>query len=100
LTLIETSQKLLWYHPDAEQIFKQAESIFFSKIKFLFFAHFFLFAEILAKPDNIEINPLQISQLIDLGFTEQQAENALKRTKLEKKKFFFFKEFEFLSFKI
>jgi hypothetical protein len=30
-----------------------------------------------------------------LGFTEQQAENALKRTKLETKKFFFLKNSNF-----
>jgi uncharacterized UBP type Zn finger protein len=37
----------------------------------------------LTKPDDTEIDPSQISRLIDMGFTEQQAQIALKRTKLE-----------------
>jgi len=66
LTLIETSQKLLWYRSDAEQIFKQAEKIL---------------SRSPTKSDDIEIDPSQINKLIDMGFTEHQAQIALKRTK-------------------
>ncbi len=54
--------------------------------KHFFFIIFFrveLLSKSLTKPDDTEIDPSQISRLIDMGFTEQQAQIALKRTKLE-----------------
>ncbi|CAF3120473.1 unnamed protein product [Rotaria socialis] len=79
ITLIETSQKLLWCHPDAENIFKQAEEF------------------LLRSPsdesnnptttamnaDSIETRRHQISKLVEMGFTEQQARIGLKRTKYD-----------------
>jgi hypothetical protein len=54
--------------------------------KYFFFIIFFrveLLSKSLTKPDDIDIDPSQISRLIDMGFTEQQAQIALKRTKFE-----------------
>ncbi|CAF3902672.1 unnamed protein product, partial [Rotaria magnacalcarata] len=79
ITLIETSQKLLWCHPDAENIFKQAEEF------------------LLRSPSDESNNPTttamnadaietrchQISKLVEMGFTEQQARIGLKRTKYD-----------------
>jgi hypothetical protein len=91
ITLIETSQKLLWCHPDAENIFKQAEGKT-KKKKFLiiFLLEFLLRSSsdesnnpttISSTADDVETRRHQINKLIELGFTEQQARNGLKRTR-------------------
>jgi hypothetical protein len=85
--LIETSQKLLWYRSDAEQIFKQAEGIlqFISSLPLLFLIEILSKASIPEStgPTNIEVHQYQISNLVELGFTEKQAQIALKRTKFD-----------------
>jgi hypothetical protein len=49
---------------------------------------FLFFIEILLKsstdPNDTEIHPSEISKLVDMGFTDRQAQIALKRTRLEK----------------
>jgi hypothetical protein len=82
LTLIEISQKLLWYRSDAEQIFRQVESIFYPKLKSVVIYYCIGILSQSSNPsDEIEINSNHINYLIDIGFTEQQARFALKRTK-------------------
>jgi len=93
ITLIETSQKLLWCHPDAENIFKQAEGkqkIFFLEFLIIFLLEFLLRSSsdesnnpttISPTVDDVEIRRHQINKLIELGFTEQQARSGLKRTR-------------------
>ncbi len=93
ITLIETSQKLLWCHPDAENIFKQAEGkqkIFFLEFLIIFLLEFLLRSSsdesnnpttISSTAADIETRRHQINKLIELGFTEQQARNGLKRTR-------------------
>jgi len=95
ITLIETSQKLLWCHPDAENIFKQAEGKTNKNKKIFVFSRIFLLEFLLRSSsdesnnpttisptaDDVEIRRHQINKLIELGFTEQQARNGLKRTR-------------------
>ncbi|UJR30120.1 hypothetical protein I4U23_017661 [Adineta vaga] len=79
ITLIETSQKLLWCHPDAENIFKQAEEFLLRSS-----------TDEIPNPttvstssEDLETRRRQISKLVDMGFTEQQARIGLKRTKYD-----------------
>ncbi len=82
MTLIEISQKLLWYRSDAEQIFRQVESIFYLKLKsVVIYCCIGILSQSSNPSDEIEINSNHINYLIDIGFTEQQARFALKRTK-------------------
>ncbi|CAF0791010.1 unnamed protein product [Adineta steineri] len=81
ITLIETSQKLLWCHPDAENIFKQAEE---------FLLRSSTSPEESTNPTTIsttnhdtETRRGLISKLVELGFTEQQARIGLKRTRYD-----------------
>ncbi|CAF1121397.1 unnamed protein product [Rotaria sp. Silwood1] len=79
ITLIETSQKLLWYHPDAENIFKQAEEFLLRSSS----DESNNPTTMSTNADDIETRRHQISKLIDMGFTEQQARIGLKRTRYD-----------------
>ncbi|CAF3995456.1 unnamed protein product [Rotaria sp. Silwood2] len=68
-TLVEASHKLLWYCPDAEHIFKEAEEILSRSSR--------------TESNHTEIHPNQVEKLVHMGFTEQQAQQALERTKYD-----------------
>ncbi|CAF1029510.1 unnamed protein product [Rotaria sordida] len=69
LTLIETSHKLLWYCADAENIFQEAEEILSKSPR--------------TDSNHTEKHQNQIEKLVNMGFTEQQAQQALERTKYD-----------------
>ncbi|CAF1043698.1 unnamed protein product [Rotaria sordida] len=79
ITLIETSQKLLWYHPDAENIFKQAEEFLLRSSS----DESNNPTTMSINTDDIETRRHQINKLIDMGFTDQQARIGLKRTRYD-----------------
>ncbi|CAF1604777.1 unnamed protein product [Adineta ricciae] len=79
ITLIETSQKLLWCHSDAENIFKQAEEFLLRSTT----DESTNPTTISTSSDDLETRQRQISKLVDMGFTEQQARIGLKRTKYD-----------------
>jgi hypothetical protein len=65
--LIEIFQKLLWYRSDAEQIFKQTESIFFPKIKI---SYFFFVVEILLRSNDDDEKVLDRNSSLFQAITE------------------------------
>jgi len=79
VTLIEASQKLLWCHPDAENIFKQVEEFLLRSSS----DESNNPTTISQTTDDIETRRHQINKLIELGFTEQQARIGLKRTRYD-----------------
>jgi len=64
VSLIETSQKLLWFHPDAEKIFERAEEILLGS----------------SETPTETIRSDLVKNLLDMGFSERQAQRSLKRT--------------------
>ncbi|CAF3367427.1 unnamed protein product [Rotaria sp. Silwood1] len=68
-TLIEISYKLLWYHSDAEHIFKEAEEILSKSSR--------------TESNHQEMHKNQIEKLVHMGFTAQHAQDALERTKYD-----------------
>lgn len=61
ISLIEVSQKLLCLNPEASKIFHQAEEILNEPVK----------------NNNDEVDPSDLKQLMDMGFTEFRARKAL-----------------------